>query len=94
MVIDLYVHLVSNEQTTIQPEPKSSEKTWRDFLSVPKPNNYTEVRRFIKERLRFDSEFASFTDEHSRVELCERLTKEFGWTVCPHALGRNLNRHR
>ena len=93
-MIDLYVHLVTDEPKTLQQSPKPLEKTWRDFLAMPQPNKYTEVRRFIKERMRFDTEFASFVEEHSRVELCERLTQEFGWTVCPYALGRNLNRHR
>ena len=38
---------------------------------------------------RFDQEFATFAKISSRVELCKRLSAEFGWTVDHYALGRS-----
>ena len=92
MVIDLYVHLVSDEQPTTPIKPKPSEISWRDILSVPPKNKYSDVRRHIIERLRFDEEFRKFYNEASRVELCQRLSDEFGWDLDPNSLGKNMNR--
>lgn len=64
------------------------------ILPIPQKNKYTQVRTYIKERCRFDEEFKDFVDSHSRVELCKRLTNEFGWDVDEHHLGVNMNRHR
>ena len=64
------------------------------ILSIPPEGNYTAVRKYIEERKRFDQEFATFAKISSRVELCKRLSAEFGWTVDHYALGRNINRNR
>ena len=63
-------------------------------LSIPQKDKYTQVREYIKERSRFDEEFKTYVDNHSRVDLCQRLSKEFGWFVDDHKLGVNINRHR
>jgi len=67
---------------------------YENILPVPKKGKYTEVRRYIVERCKFDKEFKDFYESHSRVELCMRLTDEFGWDVDEHALGVNMNRNR
>ena len=64
------------------------------ILPIPGERKYTQVRKYIKERCRFDEEFKEFVESHSRVELCKRLTDEFGWFVDEHHLGVNMNRHR
>lgn len=64
------------------------------ILPIPQKNKYTQVRKYIKERCRFDDEFKEFVENHSRVDLCKRLTNEFGWDVDEHNLGVNMNRHR
>ena len=64
------------------------------ILPIPQKNKYTQVRQYIHERCRFDEEFKDFVDNHSRVDLCKRLSNEFGWDVDEHHLGVNMNRHR
>lgn len=51
------------------------------ILPIPGKRKYTEVRRYIEERCRFDEEFRHYVETHSRVDLCMRLTDEFGWDV-------------
>ena len=64
------------------------------ILGIPHESKYTEVRQYIDERCRFDEEFKQFVTNNTRVALCQRLSKEFGWTVDHYALGRNINRKR
>lgn len=64
------------------------------ILGIPTERDYRAVRIYIEERSRFDAEFKTFCDANSRVALCERLSKEFGWIVDPYGLGRNINRTR
>ena len=64
------------------------------ILPIPKENKYTEVRRYIEERKRFDEEFKTFCINHSLRDLCARLTREFGWLVDENSLQKNLNRNR
>lgn len=80
-----------NDSSSTCSSPKP-EKTWREILGVPKPNKYSEVRRHILERLKFDDEFREFYADATRVELCQRLTNEFGWDLDPNSLGKNMNR--
>lgn len=83
---------MSDEQKTITPKPESSQKSWREIIGIPRPNKYSEVRRHILERIRFDDEFRKFYDDASRVDLCQRLSDEFGWDLDPNSLGKNMNR--
>ena len=78
--------------TPVTSSDEPQEKSWRDILGIPKPNRYSEVRRHILERLRFDDEFREFYADATRVELCQRLSKEFGWYLDPNSLGKNMNR--
>ncbi len=64
------------------------------ILGIPHEGKYTEVRQYIEERCRFDEEFKQFVANNTRVALCQRLSKEFRWTVDHYALGRNINRKR
>lgn len=73
--------------------PKEGEKA-EQVLSIPHEGKYTEVRRYIEERKRFDEEFKTFCQERSLRELCKRLTNEFGWFVDENSLQKNLNRNR
>ena len=66
----------------------------KDILPIPPEGKYSEVRRYIEERKRFDEEFRTFVANNSRVALCKRLSDEFGWTVDHYALGRNINRNK
>lgn len=81
---------MADDEQTVSTEPV----TPKDILPIPAEGKYTEVRNYIKERCRFDEEFKKFFKERSLRELCDRLTKEFGWFVDEHSLGANLNRHR
>ena len=65
-----------------------------DILPIPPKGKYSKVREYITERCQFDREFKNFVETHSRVELCKRLTNEFGWDVDEHNLGVNMNRNR
>ncbi len=65
-----------------------------DILPIPHEGKYTEVRRYIEERKRFDEEFKSFCNNRSLRDLCGRLTEEFGWFVDENSLQKNLNRNR
>ena len=64
------------------------------ILGIPAERDYKAVRIYIEERSRFDSDFKTFCEANSRVAICQRLSKEFGWTVDPYGLGRNINRKR
>ncbi len=70
------------------------ERDTNDILGIPHEGKYTEVRKYIEDRIRFDEEFREFVENNSRVALCKRLSEEFGWTVDQYALGRNINRNR
>ena len=62
------------------------------ILDIPKEGKYSQVRRYIYERCRFDPEFKHRVEDSSRVELCTFLTHCFGWVVDPNSLGKNMNR--
>lgn len=75
-------------------DPPSQGVSAESILGIPAERDYKAVRIYIEERSRFDPEFKTFCDANSRVTICERLSKEFGWTVDPYGLGRNINRKR
>ena len=75
------------------PTPHEVEDVaFESVLDIPHEGKYTEVRRYIEERKRFDAEFKRYCAEHSLRDLCNRLTNEFGWFVDENSLQRNLNR--
>ena len=80
-------------QSETKTQPQHSEEA--DYaIPIPAQGRYTAVRRYIEERKLCDNAFKTYCDTHTRVELCRRLTDEFGWLVDEHALGRNINRNR
>ena len=85
--------MYTNEQVNDSASEQANDST-RDILPIPREGKYSEVRRYIEERKRFDKEFRSFVDNHSLRDLCKRLTEEFGWFVDEHSLGANMNRNR
>ena len=62
-------------------------------LAIPNEGKYSEVRRYIEERVRFDEEFKRLYNDKPLTEFCSTLTKIFGWFVDENSLRRNLNRH-
>lgn len=87
---NIYLTPQEEEEEPVKEDSPSAEQ----ILGIPHEGKYTEVRQYIEERCRFDEEFKTFVANHTRVTLCQRLSKEFGWTVDHYALGRNINRKR
>lgn len=82
------------EQADTSKKGQNKSADFENILPIPRKGKYSEVRRYVEERCKFDKEFKTFVERHSRVELCIRLTDEFGWDVDEHALGVNMNRNR
>ncbi len=78
----------------MEDEQPKSESPVDDILPIPPKGKYTKVREYITERCRYDKDFKNYVDTHTRVDLCKRLTDEFGWDVDEHHLGVNMNRNR
>jgi hypothetical protein len=87
--IDAASSLSKPESSTSPSQSVSAES----ILGIPAERDYKAVRIYIEERIRFDDEFRLFYNDATRVDLCQRLTNEFGWDVDPDNLGRNINRH-
>ena len=81
---------LSNSECSEAPQSVSAES----ILGIPAERDYKAVRVYIEERSRFDPDFKTFCEANSRVAICKRLSKEFGWDVDPYGLGRNINRNR
>ena len=82
-----------DQACTAKNSPNKTAKN-DDILPIPKKGKYTEVRKYIEERCKFDNDFKTYVERNSRVELCIYLTDLFGWDVDPHHLGVNMNRNR
>jgi hypothetical protein len=63
-------------------------------LPRPQKGRYNEVREYIEQRKKQDEVFKQYCLSHTRKELCERLSDEFGWEVDDHTLGVNLGRNK
>ena len=59
----------------------------------PEEGDYNGVREYVESRREQDAIFNRYCAKHSRKDLCERLTDEFGWVVDVKSYGRNLQRH-
>lgn len=55
-------------------------------------DRYAATREYIKERKRYDKEFAKFVKNTSHAKLCRQLTLLFGWYVEPSTLRKSLLR--
>ena len=93
-VADILRQLEPNEPSQNDRYDLAEDIDSEPILPIPQKNKYSQVRTYIKERCRFDEEFKEYVENHSRVDLCMRLTDEFGWDVDDHKLGVNMNRHR
>lgn len=62
-------------------------------LTYPDEDDYSGVREYVDSRKARDPVFKDYCKCHTRTELCERLSDEFGWYVNPKSYGRNLQRH-
>jgi hypothetical protein len=85
-----YPGSLSKPESSTSPSQSVSAES---ILGIPAERDYKAVRIYIEERIRFDDEFCLFYNDATRVDLCQRLTNEFGWDVDPDNLGRNINRH-
>ncbi|MBO4690580.1 MAG: hypothetical protein J5621_06860 [Paludibacteraceae bacterium] len=63
-------------------------------LPIPQEGKYTEVRKYIEERKRYDQTFKEYCLNHTLRDLCNELSRAFGWLVDENSLGRNINRNR
>jgi hypothetical protein len=59
----------------------------------PKENDYNGVREYVEARKNKDEIFREHCKNHTRKQLCDFLSIEFGWEVDRHTFGRNLNRN-
>ena len=78
------------EDTPVQ-EVEPEQKAYTP--PIPREADYNGVRLYIEERKRYDEQFKDFCKHHNRKELCNLLTKEFGWLVDDKSLGRNIQRN-
>lgn len=66
----------------------------KSTLPRPKENDYNAVREYIEKRKEQDEVFKTFCKSHTRKQVCEFLTMEFGWEVDAHHLGVNIARNQ
>ena len=62
-----------------------------DVLPIPPERNYVEVKKYIRERCKYDKEFEKYFKAHKRTDFCDQLTLLFDWYVDPNALGKRMN---
>jgi hypothetical protein len=65
----------------------------RAQYDFPSTNDYNAVREYVEMRKEQDPIFRRYCNSHTRKQLCERLSDEFGWIVDSQNFGRNINRH-
>ena len=65
----------------------------RNNIKRPSENNYNAVREYIELRKQQDDVFKKYCKDHTRKQICEFLTMEFGWHVDAHNLGVNMGRN-
>ena len=78
---------VSNLNRSIYEPIMSAQYTY------PEEGDYNAVREYVDHRKEHDAVFKNYCHSHSRKELCERLSYEFGWPVDARSYGKNLQRH-
>lgn len=66
----------------------------KQAIARPKENDYNAVREYIEARKEQDSVFKTFCKSHTRKQVCDFLSLEFGWQVQSHQLGVNVNRNQ
>ena len=91
-VSDILKAVMAEDVEEVTSEPTSPSP--KDIWGIPPKGKYTKVREYIEDRKKGDPQFKDFCLNHSLRDICEYLTKEFGWFVDDHSLGANLNRNR
>ena len=76
-------------------EPQAEDVTTGKNPLQPFPceGDYNAVRIYVEERKKHDEVFRLYCQTHSRKQLCERLSDEFGWEVNVDSYGKNVNRN-
>ena len=79
------------EQPVLPRKKDLRQELFLDNISpIPPEHNYVEVKKYILERCRYDSEFKKYFKAHKRTDFCDQLTLLFGWYVDPNALGKRI----
>ena len=92
--IDIHDNTNCNIYATAQ-EPKEDKEAQETYTPpIPNQGDYNAVREYVAERKKYDEQFKIFCDCHNLKQLCDYLSKLFGWIVDDHSLGTNMNRHR
>ena len=81
----------------VPPKKKNEEQLFfpDNVLTCPTEDTedrYAATREYIKERRRYDKEFAKFVKNSSHAKLCRQLTMLFGWYVDPNSLRKSMLR--
>ena len=71
--------------------PPSVPDTYRP--AIPRKGDYNGVREYVEERIKYDEVFKQYCQTHTRKQLCQRLSDEFGWIVDSNSYGRNISRN-
>ena len=61
--------------------------------TYPEEGDYNAVREYVERRKEHDEVFKRYCASHSRAQLCERLSEEFGWVLDYRSYSRNIQRH-
>ena len=64
-----------------------------DEVQIAAISEHYERLKEIEKRKETDEVFKAFCKNHTRKQLCEFLTMEFGWDVDAHNLGVNIGRN-
>lgn len=59
----------------------------------PAEGDYNAVREYVENRRAKDEVFNQYCIGHSRKQLCDRLSDEFGWVLDVKSYSRNVQRH-
>ena len=92
--IDIHDNTNCRIYATESPKAERVETEETYLPPIPNQGDYNAVREYIAERKKYDESFKIYCDSHNLKQLCDYLTREFGWVVDDHSLGTNLNRHR
>jgi len=77
-----------------EPTPMPSTEPEQAYSApFPRKGDYNAVREYVEERKKNDEIFLQYCKTHTRKQLCDRLSDEFGWVVDANAYGKNLSRN-
>lgn len=94
--IDIHDNENCNIYACPQPEAQNAQPTEQGAergIPIPRKGDYNSVREYVEERKKCDEVFLQYSRTHTRKQLCDRLTDEFGWVVDVNSYGKNLARN-